>query len=266
VAQARRNKKLSVRASSKGPWSNIELLVALEAYLYVFRLRVAGVDYSESQLAAFLLGGPLSTRNEGSIRYRMRNISFVLQARGLRFNENYSPASQVGAGVHARLSDILNSLGATQLSFLQPAHEQRSSSNVLAAAQGSVLEAAAHFDRVEKALRDLESDFVGIGHNQPPDEIKAEPFTAIDIRNAADDAQEIKQALTPSDLNIVAIQKPQSRLTAFGLRLAVWLGGRVTKFADAAAVALGSIAVAKATNVLPLLIDALQSLARLIGH
>jgi hypothetical protein len=89
-------------------WTDVELAIAVEAYLYLSRLEHAGAAYSEREMTAFLLDGPLKNRNDASIRYRMRDISSVLARRGWSTLRPYSPARQVGSGVRVRIEAILD--------------------------------------------------------------------------------------------------------------------------------------------------------------
>jgi hypothetical protein len=66
--------------------------------------------------------------------------------------------------------------------------------------------------------------------------------------------------------DIQFVEQKKRNVVAFGLKVAGWIGERLTKFTDAALVTLAPIVVAKATNVLPLITDAMGALMRFVQH
>jgi 5-methylcytosine-specific restriction protein A len=63
---------------SNSPWTDDELLRAIEAYLDMLRAELDGQPYSKAQINRDLRAGPLATRTKGSIEFRMQNISAAL--------------------------------------------------------------------------------------------------------------------------------------------------------------------------------------------
>ncbi|SOC14818.1 hypothetical protein [Thalassospira xiamenensis] len=102
------------------PWTDEELEVAVEAYLYLLKLERDGTRLPTSQVEKIAGKGDLANRNSSSIRYRLRNISYVLQERGLPTLLAYSPAPAVGKNVRKRIEDILDGSHEFLLLLLQP--------------------------------------------------------------------------------------------------------------------------------------------------
>jgi hypothetical protein len=115
-------------------------------------------------------------------------------------------------------------------------------------------------------LADLERDLIGIGHNNPPDSIHDVSLTATDVRVAREDAARLREQVGRANLDAQTITTSKARLAAFGLKIAAWLGERTTKFVDAALISIAPIIIAKATNVLPLISDAIGMLSRFLSH
>jgi hypothetical protein len=76
----------------------------------------------------------------------------------------------------------------------------------------------------------------------------------------------LREQVSRSSVDAHTITALKGRLAAFGLKLAAWLGERTTKFVDAALISIAPIIIAKATNVLPLLSDAIGMLSRFLSH
>jgi hypothetical protein len=89
-------------------WSIDELRAAVDAYLYMLRLEASSIPFSSTAYSRFLLTGPLRDRNEASIRYRMRNISQVMEERGAPVLRSFSPAPQVGKNVKKTINQLLD--------------------------------------------------------------------------------------------------------------------------------------------------------------
>src|SRR4051812_19396746 len=99
-------------------WSENELRSTVRAYLQMRDLQDKGVAYSKAQFRRDLLKGPLKTRNDSSIEFRMRNISAVLSMHGQPLLKGYVPAKNVGKAVAGRLWGIVS--GEQALSTRQP--------------------------------------------------------------------------------------------------------------------------------------------------
>lgn len=242
-------------------WSDEELLAAVEAYIYMVRLQQRGVKSTENMTTPLLMTGPLAGRNEASIRYRMRNISAVIHELGGQVLDIYSPTEQVGAGVRERLRKIL---------LAHPGFEQlRStfSTQVLGLRSGSdkFQDVAPVLNELRKRLDDFEASMAGIGHNHPPEPIES-AFDRSEISKIKEDLAHLEAELSKKEPDISIKKKIIEGLIGFGLKLSIWVGQRVTKFVDAALVIAAPIVVAKATNVLPSLIEVVHSVTQLPGR
>lgn len=248
-----------IQPQSRGnePWTDSELEIAVSTYLYLCRLESRNIPYSVQHITRFVLAGPLKNRNEASVRYRLRNISYVFKLRGLRVLKAFSPATQVGAGVQARIQAILSAYPPSQLPFLRGTGERSTHDE-------AGTEAVTILGRLDKALSELEAHLPGMGHNRPPETIDDTSLSSLDVRNARSAVSNLQREAVRPLPDKEVINSAQVKLVEFGLRLTNWLGRRVTKFTDAALLTLAPIAVAKATDVLPLLVEALKAALRMV--
>ncbi len=244
-------------------WTDRELRIAVETYLYILRLQQAGIVLSENIVSKFLTGGPLQDRNDASIRYRMRNISSVMEGRGWPILADYSSANRVGSGVKHRIEAILDAHPKDSLSFLDRQQERA----LKPANEPSNLrqDAASRIQVLDDALAKLEDEFATIGHNNPPEPIDNGP-TAHDILLAREDVRILKEELSNASPNVSIIENKKGSILSFGLKLAAWVADRITKFTDAALVTLAPVVVVKATNTLPLIADAISAVTKYLLH
>lgn len=254
------------RAVSSELWTDAELETSVETYLYLLRLEESGIRISEREMSQFLVTGALRGRNEASIRYRMRNISAVMEGRGQSHISAYSPANQVGSGVRERIEKLL---GAHPM--LAPRTETKPAAGPATSESRERLEALrdealARLEALRDALRELDGNFGGIGHNQPPERIEEPTLTTEDVREAIAVVEDLQSEVAKANPDRNALDAKGNRLARFGLKIAAWAGERATKFADAALVTLAPVLVAKATNVLPLITDAVGALMKFVTH
>jgi hypothetical protein len=94
-------------------WSEVELRATIEAYLTMLGHQERGEPYSKTQFRRDLVKGPLRARNEGSVEYRMRNISAVLDHHDRATLKGYIPAANVGEKVSDVIWSIIRELDAT---------------------------------------------------------------------------------------------------------------------------------------------------------
>lgn len=223
--------------------------------MLLLRLQLQGGDNRAEPIAQALLSAPLALRNNGAIRYRMRNISAVVRALGGPTVRDFSPAERVGNRVRSRIRAIL----LENSDFTRLLHP--SSSNP----EGDRAGALAALRILREHIKDLERDLSWIGHNRPPDEdeLGIDRFL---FQDAFDDIEVIETQLEKPvpDKRVVATRV--SNLTILASKLAKWLGGRATKFVDAALLAAAPVAVAKVTGLLPVLINTVEVVARALAH
>lgn len=215
--------------SAGTPWTDEELGAALEGYLYLLQLEFSAIPFSITQYTKILLNGPLSERNDASLRYRMRNISFLMEEHGLPSLKAFSPAPQVGRNVKARLIDMLDQRGDSIdaiIRFSEQKPSLPSLENVLKGLEEIKLQLDS-FSSTEQA---------GIGHNNPPAEFDlSEEFPKMSIS-----VNVIKNEITKKSPNTKSIAKMSEKLVEFSLKLVVWSGQRCTDFAKAGAIAAGT--------------------------
>ncbi|MBS0240147.1 MAG: HNH endonuclease [Proteobacteria bacterium] len=96
--------------SVESDWTEAELEATVAAYLEILRLEEAGKPYSKSEIRRQLRNGPLARRTDGSVEYRMQNISHVMTALGQKRVAGYAPAANVGQENSARLQRIISAL------------------------------------------------------------------------------------------------------------------------------------------------------------
>ena len=92
-------------------WSDDELQAAVAAYLEMLRLERQQTPYSKADFRRQLRSGSLSNRTEGSVEYRMQNISAVMESLGHPRIAGYKPAANVGQANEARLRRLIENAG-----------------------------------------------------------------------------------------------------------------------------------------------------------
>lgn len=80
----------------------------MEAYVFLLRAELAGVALTEVTATKSLFSGLLESRNDTSVRYRMRNISAVVNEMGGSALSIYPPAENVGVNVRRQIRALLN--------------------------------------------------------------------------------------------------------------------------------------------------------------
>ena len=235
-------------------WMDDELKIAIDSYIYMLQLQISKVDFSVEDMAKFLTDAPLSERNSASLRYRMRNISFVFQNRNLPILKAYSPAPQVGAGVRKRIENILDEYP-ERLSQIIEKNQQSPSKNDV-----SLDEVMARLDQLEKYLGDsADKQEPSIGHNNPPEPMEE---LSIEIKNARKSIHIVKDELKSSSPDIEKIHREQNIIAKFGLKLATMTEASLSVFTKAV-IATTAAGVTGALLV-PYILETLESLASYI--
>jgi hypothetical protein len=245
-------------------WTDEELSSAVEAYVFMLRAERFGLFQLKDSNAQLLLARHLNIRNEGSIRYRMRNISAVVREMGAPTVSVYSPAERVGSNVRIRIRAILTANQGFQ-EILQP----NSSTSVPSSTSPSTelkSDALNRLSYLRVKISELERELVGIGHNRPPEPLNADAPDRAAFENARQDISALEEEIRRVVPNPDIAERHISRLLAFGLNVALWAGERVTKFTDASLKLLAPVAVAQATGLAPILLDALRAVVRAISH
>lgn len=252
-------------ATGSGPderrlWSDDELRIAVDAYFYIASLRQSGIELSAKQLSSLVASIPLPNRNDASIRYRFRNISYVLKKLGLYHLEAFSPAQKLGSEVERRIVSIITSRP-PELLFNANGVDWPTSD-----LSGSPRHISDRLQLLDAALLEVEEfrNRGRIGHNNPPEAVEPELNDLPDFAPARHELAKLKSAANRGQSKVVDT-KSIDVILDLGLQLSIWLGKRFTKFTDAALVTLAPIVVAKVTNVMPMIFDTLKHLFRFFG-
>ncbi|MFZ4553660.1 MAG: HNH endonuclease [Burkholderiales bacterium] len=89
-------------------WTDAELSACVDAYLAMLDVQRSGRSVNKSAIRRALLAGPLSARTDGSIEFRMQNISAAMEELGLGTVSGYLPAKNVGAKRLARIKQFIS--------------------------------------------------------------------------------------------------------------------------------------------------------------
>jgi hypothetical protein len=243
-------------------WTDTELVSAVDAYVFMLQAQRAGLTYPRDIGTNLLLSGPLNTRNDVSLRYRMRNISAVVGEMGGPVLAAYSPAEQVGTNVRMRLRAIL-----AGHSHFRTMLEETGASSVTSSSKSPDfrIEAIDRLGRLRLQISELERGLIGIGHNRPPEPLSTDGLSRADFEQALQDIQALEDELKKLTPNPEATKRPAHRLLELGLRVALWVGERATKFTDITLKFLAPVVVAKATGLAPAIIDTLRAVARAVS-
>lgn len=248
------NDKVRRKSEGSGLWSDEELIVSIDSYLYLLNLELSDVSFSVEEMARFLIEGPLSGRNDASVRYRMRNISYVLSKQELPTLKAYSPASGVGSGVKQRIEKLLDERSEA-LSQIE-----RKSKRKDGKALKKLDEVLGRLNQLEKYLSEMQESkgTAGIGHNNPPEPIER---SLIDFSDVKVSVQKIRAELISQSPDKEKIKKEQSIIIKLGLELAAGAKARASDLTKAAVVAIGTGLGVKALGLGPHIADTLESLA-----
>jgi hypothetical protein len=217
-------------------------------------MQMQGNEAPAESAAQLLAGGLLPNRNEAAIRYRMRNISFVMGNLGRSTLKDFSPADSVGANVAARIERLLKA----HPHYLAISPDQRSTDT-------AKTDASRALARLRAQVEEMISDFQRRGHNGPPT-LLDEGLGRDQLLSTLDDIDAITRELERPSPDMDRAKRGRDNLRLLVAAIGRWMAERATKFVDAALVAAGPIAVAKVTGLLPALVDAVEATSRWIGH
>lgn len=88
-------------------WSAPEIRAAVDAYLKMLALELSGQKFVKTAENLALREAALPTRTEGSVEFRMQNISAVLMKMEREFIRGYKPARNVGSNVEEAIRAVL---------------------------------------------------------------------------------------------------------------------------------------------------------------
>lgn len=92
-------------------WSEPELQAAVDAYLRMWSLELGNQKFNKALENRLLRQGALAARSEGSVEFRMLNISTVLDRMGKGRINGYKPAPHVGTNVENAIRVALANRG-----------------------------------------------------------------------------------------------------------------------------------------------------------
>ena len=101
-------------------WTDAELAAAVRAYLDMLRCELENIPYQKSKVNKMLREGPLASRTQSSVEFRMQNISATLFDLKIPHIVGYRPAKNVGSGVKERLMKALAEQGVAAYSMYIP--------------------------------------------------------------------------------------------------------------------------------------------------
>ncbi|MCY3725684.1 MAG: hypothetical protein OXF95_03485 [Rhodobacteraceae bacterium] len=198
------NKK-TFDVSNNPPWSNDELKIAIEVYLYLLRLQQSGVSFPAKEMDIFVAKTLLPNRNDASVRYRLRNISYVFEKKNLPILHSYTPAPNIGLGIRNRIETILEQCLVDSKELFE------NQDLITSASLESILE---KLDKLDRLFSKIDKDSrVGIGHNNPPESI-TELNIGINVKLSI---QNIKKELNSNSPDKSNIKKDQNEIIKLGL-------------------------------------------------
>lgn len=109
---------------SNSDWSEVEIQAAVDAYLSMLSREQAGQAINKAHENRVLRKGALSGRTEGSVEFRMQNISTVLVELQRERIKGYKPAKNVGPRVTKMIREALNAPGPVTPEDLVPTADE----------------------------------------------------------------------------------------------------------------------------------------------
>ena len=113
---------MDTKKEQKG-WTDEELEASVDAYLSIQVRYPNDEKFNKSAEHKHLQDGVLANRNTKSIDYRLQNISALFDELGLKTIVHYKPKVNLGSGITARLTKILESKGILTRSIGSPSDE-----------------------------------------------------------------------------------------------------------------------------------------------
>lgn len=104
-------------------WTDDELLACMMAYLDMLGKQQAGVDIVKAEYRRALISGPLTNRTDGSIEFRMQNLSAFFEAKNMPTVKGYLPAKNVGRNVMEVLGRLHEEVGSIDASLFSPSYD-----------------------------------------------------------------------------------------------------------------------------------------------
>jgi hypothetical protein len=186
----------------------------------------------------------------------MRNISAVVRELGVPTLFDFSPAESVGSGVRLRIRAML----LEHQDFSRPVSPMRRSES------DNRREALTALRVLKDRIVEIEQELSWSGHNNPPERLTSEGLDREQFRQALADIGILEMQLQKPEPDVEVVEQSRSRLVRFAVAIGKWLGDRVTVFTDAALKTAAPIIVVKIAGLMPAIADAVETVARAIGH
>ncbi|MGN7293763.1 hypothetical protein, partial [Rhizobium sp. SAFR-030] len=110
---------------------------------------------------------------------------------------------------------------------------------------------------LRKHIDDLEREILGVGHNEPPTTLTTDGLTREDFRQARRDIDDLEKDVSEGLKHDPETSAAVKSLMKFGLKVALWVGERTTKFVDVTLALAAPVVVVKATGLAPVLFEAI---------
>jgi hypothetical protein len=241
-------------------WSTEEIRSVVNTYFYLVLLNQIGALRDLDALVDYVSTEILDGKNSYSVLTYYRYITRVLRSKRLPLLNSISsiqrPRRKIIEAVTAQIDQLSES-------FLEVfANLQETSGNAL-----SVDAVRSNLEGLGRHLAELDAAAkIHRNHNQPPEVIEdAPPLFAESLALV----QKITNDLGQDPQNRSALIFDIHTLTRLGMKLAVWVGDRVTDFGKAAAVAggtaVGTAIAVWATGLGPQLLQTIKAIGQLIG-
>lgn len=241
-------------------WSTEEIRSVVSTYLYLVLIDQVGALQDFDSLIEYIAGEILPGRDSFSILTYYRYITRVLRSRGLPSLETIAAISRPRRKMMEAVAAQLDQLSGAFLEVFAHLQQTPASAVSVEALQANLDVLGQHLKQIDAAEKHHRN------HNRPPEEIEDSlPLFAdaqalvLRIRKDLEQVPQDQSALI-SDINI---------LKRLGMKLAVWIGDRVTDFGKAAAVAggtaMGTATAVWVTGLAPQLLQTIKAIGQLIG-
>jgi hypothetical protein len=241
-------------------WSAEEIRSVANTYFYLVLLNQVGALRDLDGLIEYISTETLHGRDNYSVLTYYRYITRVLRSKQLPFLEAIPSIRRPRRKIIEAVTAQIDQLSASFLEVFQ--NVQQTSGN-----PPSIEALRRNLDALGQHLTTLDSTAkVHRNHNRPPEVIEdALPFFA----ESQALILKIKRDLENVPQNRSALIFDIHTLTRLGMKLAIWIGDRVTDFGKAAAVAAGTAMGAAiavwATGLAPQLLQTIKAMGQLIG-
>ncbi|MHA4735338.1 hypothetical protein [Ensifer adhaerens] len=237
-------------------WSTNEIRTAVNTYFYLLLLQQMGALSDLDSLVDYVSDEILRGRDNYSIYSCFRYISRVLRANRLPTLDSLPPIRNPKRNILAAISAQVAERSSEYLAVLHNLQQTADHRPTIQTVQTGIDVLAKHLETLEAAAR------LQRNHNHPPEAIEDDtpPLAEaqallVSVKNNLEKLPQTRSSLA------VDVQM----LTKLGMKLAVWIGDRVTDFGKAAAVAGGTAAGVWATGLGPQLFQTIKAIGQIIG-